>query len=90
MTNAYRDENSVPTKIGVLDTNGIDIMRMYVNPQNGALKVMDGTSGTYPGGNIAKRDGNSVPTMIGVSTIDQKTPLKALINSSHELLIKST
>ncbi len=90
MTNARIDENGVKTKIGVLDSNGTTIMRLYVNPANGALVVSDGTTGTYPGGHIAKRDENTIATMIGVSSADGLAPLKALINSSNQLLIKST
>lgn len=90
MTNAAVDENSVKTRIGVLDSNGKTIMRLYVNPMNGSLMVSDGTSGTYPGGNVSKPDENSARSMIGVSSANGQTPLKALINSSNQLLIKST
>lgn len=89
MTNARRDGNAVPTRIGVLNTDGATIMLLYVNPTTGALKIDNATTGTYPGGNIAKRDENSVATMTAVSEADQITPLKVLINSSNQLLIDS-
>lgn len=90
MTNAAIDQNGVKTFTAVLNTDGSTIKRLYVNPLNGALKVSDDSTGTYPGGNTAKIDENDAPTKTGVSTTDGKTPLKVLINSSNELLIKST
>lgn len=88
MINAYRDENNVPTKLGVLDTDGSTSMRLYVREAGGAMVVKSITVGTYPGGSVAKRDDNFVTGMLGVSTSDQKTPRKFLIDSSNELLVK--
>ena len=92
MANAYRDENDVPTKIGLLNTNGTTIMRLYVNPTTGALRVNDASTGTYPAaaGNRAHKDDNAVSTMTGVSEADETTPLNFLINSSNELLVDSS
>lgn len=90
MTNAAIDQNDVKTFLGVLDSDGTTTKRLYVNPLNGALKVNDASTGTYPGGNIAKRDENFVTSRMGSSSADGKTPIKILINSSNELLIKST
>jgi hypothetical protein len=89
MTNAKRDQNNVPTFIGVLDTDGVTPMLLHVDPDTGAVMIDDNTTGTYPGGNTAERDENGVPTAIGVSESDEVTPLKVLINSSNELLIDS-
>lgn len=90
MTNAAIDQNNRTALIGVLNTDGTTIMRLYVNPANGALKVSDASTGTYPGGNIAKLDENGTASATGVSSADGTTILKVLINSSNQLLIKST
>lgn len=89
MANASHDENSVPTKTGVLNTNGTTVMKWYVNPTNGALVVDNDTIGTYPGGSKAAHDENDVATAMGVSSVDNLTPVKVLINSSNKLLINS-
>jgi len=92
MADAKRDENNVTTAIGLLNTNGTTIMRMYVNPNNGAIKISDGTTGTYPtaAGSRAHRDENNVPTIMGVNESDGQTPMNLLFNSSNELLVDST
>lgn len=90
MANSSKDQNAKSSAFGVLNTNGLTPMRLYVNPTNGGLVVDDDTTGAYPGGNKAVIDDNSVRSMTGVSSVDGKTILKVLINSSNKLLIKST
>lgn len=45
MANAKRDENSVPTLIAALDSDGRTIVRIKANSTNHGLMVDDGTSG---------------------------------------------
>ena len=90
MTNAKRDENSVPTIIGVLDTDGSTIVPIKINPVNNRLKVSDGTTGSDNGTTNAKRDENSVVAKIAVSSSDGKTPITLYVDSSGNLLIQST
>lgn len=88
--NAYRDENSVPTMIGALDTNGSTITRVYIDPTTHALAAMDGTTGTDHGPTNDLRDENSVRCLMAVSSVDGKTPVVLYVNSSNQLLVKST
>lgn len=88
--NAYRDENSVPTIIGVRNTDGETITRIQANPSTHRLKINDGTTGTdFPRLNAA-RDENDVPSLIAVSSSDGQTPITLYVNSNGELLIDST
>lgn len=89
MTNAAIDGNDRRTMTGVLNTNGTTIMRLYVNPANGSLKVSNASTGTYPGGNNAKIDENGSATAMAVASSDMTTRMNILINSSNELLIDS-
>ena len=90
MTNAYRDENNVPTLIAALNTNGVTPTRVLVNAVTHGLKVDDGTTGTNHGRNVAVRDENNVPVLMAVSSVDGKTPVEVYADSSGNLLVKST
>lgn len=91
MTNAYRDENNVPTLIGTLNTNGTSIVRILVVPTTHLLKVSDGSSGSDNGnnGNNANKDENSVPVFMAVSSVDGKTPVEVYTDASGNLLVNS-
>lgn len=90
MSNASRDNNFVPTKIAVLNTDGSTIVPLRVNPTTHALNVSDGTTGTDHGPTNAARDQNFVPTLIGVSSADFKTPVVVYADVNGKLLTKST
>lgn len=90
MTNAYRDENSVTTKIALSNADGTTILRVKVDPVTHALNVNDDTTGSDLSGDIAARDENSVPVMMGVSSVDGVTPVPLYIDSvTGKLLINS-
>lgn len=91
MTNAYKDENSIPTLIATSNVNGNSIIRVLANSTNHGLKVDDNTTGTDHGnnGNIANRDENNVPVLIAVSSTDGITPVEVYVDSSGKLLIDS-
>lgn len=90
MANASRDSNYVPTKIGILNTTGTDIVRLTVKPTNHALKVSDGTTGSNRGPTNALRDDNDVPTMLGVSSSDFRTVTTIYVDVNGALMIQST
>ena len=90
MANASRDENSVPTLIAGLDTNGSTIVRVKVNAATHALMIDDGTSGTDHGPANALRDENSVPVLLAVSSLDGVTPVVVYAKSDGSLLIDSS
>lgn len=89
MSNASRDENSVPTLLGALNSNGTTTTPIKANPVNNALKVSDGTSGSDNGPANAPRDENQVPVLMAVSSTDGVTPVVVYADSSGNLLINS-
>lgn len=91
MSNAYRDENNVPTLIATLDSDGQTIIRVKANSVNHGLKVDDNTTGSDNGnnGNNANKDQNNVPVLIAVSSVDGFTPVEVYADSNGMLLINS-
>lgn len=89
MTNAYKDENGVPTITGVLNTDGQTIMRIQANPTNNTLKVNDNTTGSSYGLRGAHRDENNVPVLMAVSSVDGVTPVELYVDSNGQILIDS-
>lgn len=90
MTTAAKDVNSVATIICPLNTDGLTIQRVYVNPTNHALFISNGTTGTDHGVSYAKKDDNGVPTLMGVSSSDFVTPVAIYADSNGNMLTKST
>ena len=88
--NAYRDENSVPTMIGVLNTDGVSIVRNQIDPSTHRLLVSNGTNGTDHGTVNAQRDENSAHCLVAVSSGDGQAPITLYLDSNGRLLIKST
>jgi hypothetical protein len=70
MTNAYRDENSVPTLICASKNDGVTIVRIEADPLTNRILVSDSSAGSDNGNNKgnAMKDENSVPVLIGVSS----------------------
>lgn len=90
MTNAYRDENNVPTLIAALNTDGLTIKRVCANATTHKLCVSDGVTGTDHGRSNAVRDENNVPVLLAVRSDDGVTPIEVYADSSGNLLIQST
>lgn len=90
MSNATKDVNSVATIICPLNTDGITLQRVYVNPATHALLISNGTSGTDFGFTRAIKDDNGVAILTGVSSSDFVTPVDIYADSSGNLLTKST
>jgi hypothetical protein len=89
MANAQRDENNVPTLIGVLESDGQTITRVTVGTGH-SLGVENDTTGSDNGpGPRALRDENFVTTLIGVSDVDGVTPVVVYTDSDGKLLIDS-
>lgn len=89
MSNASRDENNVPTMLGVLNTDGATLVPVQINISNHGLAINDNTTGTDLGPDHALRDGNFVTSLIGVSSVDGKTPVAVYADASGNLLIDS-
>lgn len=86
---APRDANRIPTILGTLNTDGITVVSMYVNPLNNAVKVSDDTTGTNHITLNVQRDANRIPAFWGVSSTDGVTPVSIYVDSSGNLLIDS-
>jgi hypothetical protein len=88
--NAKKDQNDVSTLISVLNTDGVTIQRVSVDPSTHRLSVSDGTTGTDYGSTIAKRDENSVPCLMAVSSVDGITPVAVYADNSGNLLVQNS
>lgn len=84
-----KDANRVTTMLGVLNTDGVTVTQIAVNPANNAIKVVDGTTGSSFTTPNAQRDDNRVPTLWGVSSSDFTTPVSIYVDSNNNLLIDS-
>lgn len=91
MTNAKRDENNVPTMLGVLNTDGTTIIpiKIGIDAGDNVVKVDDNTTGSDLGPTRALRDENYVTTLIGVSSADGVTPVAVYADANGKLLIDS-
>lgn len=90
MSNAYRDENSVPTIIGASTLDGKTIVRAQADPISHRFHVDDNTTGLDHGTVNASRDENDIPVWIAASSSDGQTPVEIYINPvTNKLLINS-
>ena len=90
MTQAVRDENRIPSILGVLNTDGATPTMVEANPTNHGIEISDGTTGTVTASEQARRDQNVVTTMLAVSNSDGTTRVQLAVNSSGQLLVQST
>jgi hypothetical protein len=75
MAEAKRDQNHIPTILGVSDADGLTPVNITVNPANHALTINDGVAGSSSGIENAARDANRKPVLIAVSAVDGVTPV---------------
>lgn len=90
MSNAYRDENSVPTIIAASNLDGLTPIRIKIESLTHRLKTSDGTTGSDFGTVNDRRDENSVVCLMAVSSSDGMTPTTVYADSSGNLLIQTT
>lgn len=101
MSNAKRDQNNVPTKIGVSNADGITIVLLKITSSTNAMQISDGTSGVDHGTVNAKRDENEVPCLMGVASMNYTdpngniyvqgvTPVAVYFTSDGKMLTQST
>ena len=89
MAEALRDENHVPTILGVSKDDGETTLPIYADPWDHALNVSDGLGGTDLSGDNADRDQNHVTTLMAVSAVDGKTPVPLYVDPvENKLLIR--
>lgn len=87
--NASRDQNSVPTLLGALSTDGVTTVPIQTIVATHGLSVSDGISGIDHGPVNAPRDQNNIPVLMGVSSQDGVTPVVVYATSDGRLLIDS-
>lgn len=87
MTNALLDQNFVHSKLAVLNTDGVTIVRIKCNESNGAMKVNTTDTISFTMTPIINRDDNRTTCMTWVGTDGLVYPWVA--NSSGEVLINS-
>lgn len=91
MANAQRDNNNVPTIIGVSSSDGSTIYNVKADPSTHGLKISDGTTGTDFGNTYAGHDDNGVTTLLAVSSVDGTTPVELYVEAATgSLLIKNS
>lgn len=90
MANAGRDANGIPTKLGLLNSDGSSTAQLKADASTHEALVDDGSAGSDLSGEVAGRDANGVTSMMAVSNADGVTPVQLYINASGELLVKST
>jgi hypothetical protein len=87
--NSAIDQNSKATITARLNTDGVTVTKIKINPANSRLKVNDSTGGTAATDAWAATDDNERPTMFVVSNADGVTLVALLADSSGNLLINS-
>ncbi len=90
MTTASRDQNNVPTLLAGLNTDGVSLVKVLVDPSNHSLKVVDDTTGSDHGPAAAPRDANYIPALMAVSSADGVTPVVVYADVDGNLLIDSS
>jgi hypothetical protein len=90
MANIRRDDNQVEVMSGVLNTDGETPTLIKIDPVTHILQASCGTDGSDFGSDNASRDSNGTPVLIATSSSDGITPVPIYVDSSGNLLIKST
>lgn len=87
MANAKRDENHIPTMIGLSNADGKTILPLYADITDNGLVVSDGLGGADAGGTNAGKDENHVSTLMAVSAVDGVTPVPLYVDSTTNALL---
>ncbi len=90
MANASKDENSVSSLLGTLNSDGKTPIPVLADPTTHRLKVRFGTTGSNNGPTNAPKDGNDVSCLLGVSNADGKTPVVIYADADGRLLLNAS
>ena len=90
MAQASRDENFVPTALGVLNTTGASTVKIGASPTTHGLAVLDGTGQTDHGPSPARalRADNGVTCLMATDSTGALIPIYA--DSTGKLLFEDT
>lgn len=86
MAQAKRDQNRIPTLIGVSTVDGTTPLPVFANPTTHALTASLSV-GIMPLEDKASIDENRVKSLLGVSSVDEITPIPIGVNSSDNGLL---
>lgn len=90
MAEAIKDNNKVPTIMGVLNTDGTTPTRLTADPATHILQVMNDITGSDLGTDNASRDNSGIPTSLAVSSVDEATPVLLYVDSNGFLLVDAS
>ena len=90
MTQASRDENHVPTLLGVSNADGVTPMKIYANPTTHAIVANNALTGSDLSGDVDVRDENRVVAFLAVSAVDGVTPVAVYVDSATNALLIRT
>lgn len=85
MANAPHDQNFIPTKLAVLNTDGVTLVAIKSNESTGAMKVSTTDTISFTMSPISPEDENFNNTLLWVGTDGLTYPWVA--NSDGEVLI---
>ena len=85
--NASKDQNSISTLLGTLNTDGVTLVRIQADPTTHALQCEAGGGGTDLGPTNAPRDENNVPALMAISSADGVTPVVVYADAGGHLLV---
>lgn len=83
---ASRDNNHVPTKLGVLFSDGTTLVPIAINPTNGGFKVNTTDTLGVAVTQDALRDENFVHVLLGENSVDGTT-IPVYVDSTGAILI---
>lgn len=87
MAEHIRDQNGVSTMAGVLNTDGVTVTRVKIEPTTHVLDVVDDTTGSDAGKDVAARDNSGVPVLVATDT--DGNIINLYVDSNGKLLIDS-
>lgn len=85
MTNAIREENHVPVRLGVLNTDGVTLIPIAINTDNGGVKTTPTDTISFTPTPIDRYDDNRVRAVLCVGDDGLTYPL--VVNSDGAILI---
>lgn len=83
--NAVADQNFVRAKLGVLNTDGVTLVAITINPVSGGFKTDTVSTISFTPGTIDFRDENYRPCWMAENSVDG-TPIPIFVNSSGAIL----
>ena len=90
MTEAKKDQNSIPVTLGTSDADGITPLPIQADPSTHELYTDDNTTGSDLSDDIARRDNNGQTVLMATSSTDGITPVPVYIDSvAGKFLINS-